>query len=192
LRHVIRTQVATLLSLKSIEDDSNFLEHGLNSMSALELMKNRPDHRASPLMFFVSVNAQVKLHVRHRPGVRSRAFLLVHGPTSNAGQWDEVADRLAAESHPVYAADLRGHSESDRPDDSHDTATAASDVAQPGRRGRPTPAAGTPHVDHPKPVGGAAGALVPGDQDPGDDAARPSSVEPPVATRPARVGREGG
>ena len=40
LRDVIRTQVATLLSLKSIEDDSNFLEHGLNSMSALELTKN--------------------------------------------------------------------------------------------------------------------------------------------------------
>lgn len=40
LRGVIRTQVASLLSLDSIEDDSNFLEHGLNSMSALELTKN--------------------------------------------------------------------------------------------------------------------------------------------------------
>jgi pimeloyl-ACP methyl ester carboxylesterase len=80
-------------------------------------------------MLFVPVNAQVKLHVRHRPGLRSRAFLLVHGLTSNAGQWDDVADRLAAEGHPVYAVDLRGHGRSDRPDEGHDTATAASDVA---------------------------------------------------------------
>ncbi len=40
LRDFIRTQVAALLSLGSIDDDANFLENGLNSMSALELTKN--------------------------------------------------------------------------------------------------------------------------------------------------------
>lgn len=39
LREVIRTHVASLLSVDSIEDDSNFLELGLNSLSALDLTK---------------------------------------------------------------------------------------------------------------------------------------------------------
>jgi aryl carrier-like protein len=39
LLEVVRTQVTTLLSLSSIEDDSNILELGLNSLSALELTK---------------------------------------------------------------------------------------------------------------------------------------------------------
>jgi aryl carrier-like protein len=39
LREAIRTHAATLLSLSSIEDDSNFLELGLNSLSAIELTK---------------------------------------------------------------------------------------------------------------------------------------------------------
>jgi pimeloyl-ACP methyl ester carboxylesterase len=78
---------------------------------------------------FVAVTEKVKLHVRHRPGVQPRAFLLVHGLTSNARLWDEVADRLATRGHPVYAVDLRGHGESDAPDDGHDTETAASDLA---------------------------------------------------------------
>jgi aryl carrier-like protein len=40
LRETIRAHVATLLSLDSIDDDSNYLELGLNSLSALELTKN--------------------------------------------------------------------------------------------------------------------------------------------------------
>jgi len=40
LRETIRTHVATLLSLDSIDDDGNFLELGLNSLSAIELTKN--------------------------------------------------------------------------------------------------------------------------------------------------------
>jgi len=74
----------------------------------------------------------VRLHVRHRPGTRPPAFLLVHGLASNARMWDEVTGRLAAENYPTYAVDLRGHGESDTPDEGHDTATAASDVAAVG------------------------------------------------------------
>ncbi|MFC4907541.1 acyl carrier protein [Actinomadura gamaensis] len=40
LRETIRTHVAALLSLPSVEDDGNFLDLGLNSLSALELTKN--------------------------------------------------------------------------------------------------------------------------------------------------------
>lgn len=43
--------------------------------------------------------------------------------------WDEVAGRLAAEHYPTYAVDLRGHGESDSPDEGYDTATASSDVS---------------------------------------------------------------
>ncbi|MFG2007406.1 alpha/beta fold hydrolase [Spirillospora sp. NPDC048911] len=71
----------------------------------------------------------VHLRVRHRPGARPPAFLLVHGMGSTAREWDEVADRLAARGHPTYAVDLRGHGESDAPAEGNDTATAAADVA---------------------------------------------------------------
>lgn len=71
----------------------------------------------------------VRLHVRHRPGPRRPAFLLVHGLASNARMWDEVAARLAAEGYPTYAVDLRGHGESDDLDQGYDTATASRDVA---------------------------------------------------------------
>ncbi|MFD0689603.1 acyl carrier protein [Actinomadura fibrosa] len=40
LREAIRAHVATLLSLSSVADDDNYLELGLNSLSALELTKN--------------------------------------------------------------------------------------------------------------------------------------------------------
>ncbi|MFA1538213.1 acyl carrier protein [Actinomadura monticuli] len=39
LRETIRTQVAALLALRTVEDDGNFLELGLNSLSAIELTK---------------------------------------------------------------------------------------------------------------------------------------------------------
>lgn len=80
----------------------------------------------------VSVTDQVRLHVRHWPGVQPRAFVLLHGLTSNARLWDGVACRLATRGYPVYAVDLRGHGESDTPDDGHDTASAAADVARVG------------------------------------------------------------
>ncbi len=77
----------------------------------------------------VPVDDQVTLNVRHRPGVVPPAFLLLHGIDSNARMWDEVAGRLAAEGHPVYAVDQRGHGASDAPEHGYDNATAAADVA---------------------------------------------------------------
>ncbi|MFI0481362.1 alpha/beta fold hydrolase [Actinomadura sp. 9N215] len=77
----------------------------------------------------VPVAPDVTLRVRHRPGDAEPPFLLVHGLGSNARLWDEVAGRLNAEGHPVYAVDQRGHGESDAPDDGYDTATAVADLA---------------------------------------------------------------
>ncbi|HEX7745732.1 MAG TPA: alpha/beta fold hydrolase, partial [Micromonosporaceae bacterium] len=77
----------------------------------------------------VPVADGVALRVRHRPGHRSPAFLLVHGLASNARLWDGVGERLAAAGHPAYAVDLRGHGASDLPPDGYDTATAAADLA---------------------------------------------------------------
>jgi non-heme chloroperoxidase len=77
----------------------------------------------------VAVAPDVGLHVRHRPGDTSPAFLLVHGLSSNARLWDGVAGRLAEAGHPAYAVDLRGHGESDQPPEGYDTATAAADLA---------------------------------------------------------------
>ena len=76
----------------------------------------------------VPVADGVALRVRHRPGTAGPPFLLLHGIDSNARMWDQVADRLAAEGHPVYAIDQRGHGESDAPDDGYDNPTAAADV----------------------------------------------------------------
>jgi pimeloyl-ACP methyl ester carboxylesterase len=70
----------------------------------------------------------VFLHVRRWPGPK-RPFLLVHGLSSNARLWDEVAEVLAAAGHPVHAVDLRSHGDSDAPPHGYDTATAASDLA---------------------------------------------------------------
>jgi pimeloyl-ACP methyl ester carboxylesterase len=80
----------------------------------------------------VSVADGVALRLRHRAGSAPPPFLLVHGLSSNARLWDEVADRLAAAGHPVYAVDLRSHGESDAPEEGYDTATAAADVAAVG------------------------------------------------------------
>lgn len=77
----------------------------------------------------VTVGSGVRLRVRHRPGNGARPFLLVHGLSSNACSWDEVADHLASEGHDVYAADMRGHGESDEPEDGYDTATVVADLA---------------------------------------------------------------
>lgn len=77
----------------------------------------------------VPVEDGVTLRVRHRPGPGSPAFLLVHALESNARLWDQVAGHLAAEGHPVYAVDLRGHGASDTPDHGYDNATATADLA---------------------------------------------------------------
>jgi non-heme chloroperoxidase len=78
----------------------------------------------------VPVADGVALHVRRwRGGTTARGFLLVHGLSSNAHLWDEVAALVAAAGHDVTAIDLRSHGSSDAPDAGYDTATAADDVA---------------------------------------------------------------
>jgi len=76
----------------------------------------------------VDVAAGVRLRVRHYPGAGT-PFLLVHGLSSNARLWDQVAARLSGAGHPVYAVDLRSHGESTAPPDGYDTGTAADDLA---------------------------------------------------------------
>jgi non-heme chloroperoxidase len=82
----------------------------------------------SPTDERVPVADQVSLHVRRWPGSK-RPFVLVHGLSSNARLWDQVAEILAAQGHPVHAVDLRSHGDSDAPPDGYDTATAAEDLA---------------------------------------------------------------
>ncbi|MFH8371802.1 alpha/beta fold hydrolase [Streptomyces sp. NPDC018031] len=76
----------------------------------------------------VSVDHGVTLRLRHRPGRDGRPFLLLHGLRSNARMWDDVAGRLAAAGHPVYALDMRGHGDSDLPEHGYDNATAVADL----------------------------------------------------------------
>jgi len=71
----------------------------------------------------------VRLRVRHFPGSGPIPFVLVHGLSSNALLWDEVAATLNGAGHEVAAVDLRSHGESDAPPDGYDTTTAAEDVA---------------------------------------------------------------
>jgi pimeloyl-ACP methyl ester carboxylesterase len=77
----------------------------------------------------VSVSDGVGLHVRRWPGGPGRPMILVHGLSSNARLWDEVAALVAAAGHDAVAIDLRSHGLSDAPADGYDTATAADDVA---------------------------------------------------------------
>ncbi len=82
----------------------------------------------------VRVADGVFLHVRRWPGDK-RPFLLVHGLSSNARLWDQVAAELSGAGHPVHAVDLRSHGDSDAPPDGYDTATAAEDLAALGLTG---------------------------------------------------------
>jgi pimeloyl-ACP methyl ester carboxylesterase len=73
------------------------------------------------------------------PGLAARSFvggpqrpvLLVHGLSSNARLWDEVAGHLEAAGHPVVAVDLRGHGASAAitDDEADATVAAAHDLA---------------------------------------------------------------
>ena len=77
----------------------------------------------------VRISDDVELSVRRWAGTGRLPFLLVHGLSSNARLWDEVAGALAGAGHPSYAVDLRCHGESSCPADGHDTGTAAADLA---------------------------------------------------------------
>jgi pimeloyl-ACP methyl ester carboxylesterase len=77
----------------------------------------------------VEVSPGVTLRVRVWPGTGGVPYLLVHGLSSNARLWDQVAARLGTAGRPAYAVDQRSHGESDAPADGYDTATAAADLA---------------------------------------------------------------
>ncbi len=76
----------------------------------------------------VEVEPHISLNVLTTEG-SGRPFVLVHGLSSNARLWGEVAAALGRAGHPTFAIDLRSHGESDPVDSGHDTTTAASDVA---------------------------------------------------------------
>ncbi len=54
--------------------------------------------------------------------------ILLHGLSSNARTWRQVAEHLAAAGHTVYAVDQRGHGQSDKPDDGYDFVTVTDDL----------------------------------------------------------------
>ncbi len=80
----------------------------------------------------------VRLHVRDWGGAptdpvpAAPPLVLLHGLASNARIWDGVAAGLLAASRPsgmrVVAVDLRGHGESEQPDDGYDFPTVARDL----------------------------------------------------------------
>ncbi|WP_162907515.1 alpha/beta fold hydrolase [Allorhizocola rhizosphaerae] len=76
----------------------------------------------------VEVSRGVWLNVLTADGA-GQAFVLVHGLSSNARLWGEVAAALSRAGHPSYSIDLRSHGESSTVDTGHDTVTAAADVA---------------------------------------------------------------
>jgi pimeloyl-ACP methyl ester carboxylesterase len=69
----------------------------------------------------------VTLHARDW-GDGGRAVVLLHGLASNARIWDGVASRLAGAGLRAVALDLRGHGESDQPDDGYDFAAVCRDL----------------------------------------------------------------
>jgi pimeloyl-ACP methyl ester carboxylesterase len=82
-----------------------------------------------PLSFNRRANG-LRLRVLHWPGDPGRpAFLLLHGLASNARIWELAGGRLAAAGHRVFAPDLRGHGQSDAPEDGYDFATVTRDLA---------------------------------------------------------------
>ena len=78
----------------------------------------------------IALSSGVTLHVRTHGEPGGTDFLLIHGLASNARLWDETAAVLIEAGHRTFAVDLRGHGESDLPDGSIGTTTAARDVAE--------------------------------------------------------------
>jgi pimeloyl-ACP methyl ester carboxylesterase len=57
-------------------------------------------------------------------------LVLVHGLASNAMLWEGAAQAFVALGHPVVAVDLRGHGQSEKPDDGYDMQTVTFDLAK--------------------------------------------------------------
>lgn len=71
----------------------------------------------------------VTLHAERREGAPGRTpFILIHGLASNLRLWDAVAERLAADGHPILTVDQRGHGRSDAPEIGYDLDTAVDDL----------------------------------------------------------------
>ena len=62
-------------------------------------------------------------------GGGGQPLVLLHGLASNARIWDGVAPRLVGAGLRVVALDLRGHGESDQPDDGYDFASVGQYVS---------------------------------------------------------------
>lgn len=75
----------------------------------------------------IEVATGVRLRVLERRGTAPTA-VLVHGLASNARMWDGVGEILTAAGTASVAVDLRGHGESDRPNEGYDFDTMAADV----------------------------------------------------------------
>ena len=59
-----------------------------------------------------------------------KPIVLVHGLASNAMLWEGAALAFVALGHPVVAVDLRGHGQSEKPDDGYDMQTVTFDLAK--------------------------------------------------------------
>ena len=75
------------------------------------------------------------------PGLRARvlhwdgrperpAFVLLHGLASNARFWELVAPALVQAGYAVWAPDLRGHGQTEKPDGGYDFANISADVRE--------------------------------------------------------------
>lgn len=62
----------------------------------------------------------LRLRAAFSPGGSGLPVLLLHGHPQTQATWHAVAPRLAAAKHPVFAADLRGYGDSDRPPSTDD------------------------------------------------------------------------
>jgi pimeloyl-ACP methyl ester carboxylesterase len=62
-------------------------------------------------------------------GGSGQPLVLLHGLASNARIWDGVAPRLVGAGLRVVALDLRGHGESEQPDDGYDFASVGQDLS---------------------------------------------------------------
>jgi pimeloyl-ACP methyl ester carboxylesterase len=76
----------------------------------------------------LAVAEGVSLHALVWRGGAERAFLLVHGLSSNCRTWEGVASQLHDAGHPVAAVDLRGHGQSDKPDEGYDFRSMTADL----------------------------------------------------------------
>ena len=73
----------------------------------------------------------LRLNVHRWPGdddPGKQPVVLLHGLSSNARTWRQVAEHLAAAGHTVYAVDQRGHGHSDKPTSGYDFVTVTDDL----------------------------------------------------------------